>query len=177
MVNSSIDFTNHFLKIDKHVERIKMPLYLVSLAVLHIIYLFIFLGLLKFESATVVYLNLFIQIIICIFLIIKFNPFRSHILRPNDGIIIFTAALFLLESIGINHYIGFIGKVLETKVPIVHSVHTWLNSIYHAFTGKVADKLHNNPIANNYEKMKNVVEKEAGPFFIPPVKYIARGVL
>jgi len=45
-------------------------------------------------------LDISIQTFICIFLIIRFNPFRKHILRPSDAQIIFGSATFLLLNLG-----------------------------------------------------------------------------
>ena len=39
------------------------------------------------------------QVIVCIFLIYRFHPYRNHVLQKYDAQIIFSSAMFLLVNI------------------------------------------------------------------------------
>jgi hypothetical protein len=41
----------------------------------------------------------YFQIVICLFLMYKFNPFREHKLDRNDGRIIFTSSVFMITNV------------------------------------------------------------------------------
>lgn len=49
--------------------------------------------------------NTSLQAVVCVVLIIKFNPFRTHIFRSNDARLITGSALFILINLGIGEYI------------------------------------------------------------------------
>lgn len=86
-----------------------IPFYLLCVIMLHTAY---FLNYFQVISIPVEYIdsfNIFIQVFICLFLIIKFFPFVDHVFYKQDSIIIFGCALFLL------FHIGF-GKLIDTKI-------------------------------------------------------------
>lgn len=43
---------------------------------------------------------------VCVFLLIKFHPFREHTLKEGDSNIIFGSAFFLLFNLGIIQYMN-----------------------------------------------------------------------
>ena len=49
--------------------------------------------------------NTSLQAIVCIVLIIKYNPFRTHVFRPNDARLITGSAIFILLNLGVGEYI------------------------------------------------------------------------
>lgn len=49
--------------------------------------------------------NTSLQAVVCIVLIIKFNPFRTHIFRSNDARLITGSAVFILVNLSIGEYI------------------------------------------------------------------------
>jgi hypothetical protein len=63
---------------------------------LHVVYIFIFIGISAFNSIYLNMLDIFIQSFVCLFLLFRFHPFRKHKLREYDADIIFSSALFLL---------------------------------------------------------------------------------
>jgi hypothetical protein len=77
-----------------------VPYYIYGIIFFHVAYVLLFIGLFQFNREFLSILDISIQTFICIFLIIRFNPFRKHILRPSDGQIIFGSATFLLLNLG-----------------------------------------------------------------------------
>jgi hypothetical protein len=56
------------------------------------------------------YLNILdttIQLFVCFFLILRFNPFRKHDFKENDASIIFGSATFLLLNLGFIKLVKF----------------------------------------------------------------------
>jgi len=76
-----------------------VPYYIYGIVLFHIAYVMLFIGLFQFNKEYLNILDISIQTFICIFLIIRFNPFRKHILRPSDAQIIFGSATFLLLNL------------------------------------------------------------------------------
>jgi hypothetical protein len=77
-----------------------VPYYIYGIVFFHVAYVLLFIGLFQFNREYLSILDISIQTFICIFLIIRFNPFRKHILRPSDAQIIFGSATFLLLNLG-----------------------------------------------------------------------------
>lgn len=68
---------------------------------LYAAYIIVFLGLVNFNPAHITDLKLLMQVVICVILIYRFNPFRTHELKKYDANIIFSSAIFLLVNTGI----------------------------------------------------------------------------
>jgi hypothetical protein len=89
---------------------IKKPIYMVSMSTIYISYFLIYFGILSSNHEYIAFLDIFIQLFICFFLILRFNPFiHRHVLRDFDGQIIFACAIFLLTNlfateIGLTYY-------------------------------------------------------------------------
>ena len=101
---------------DNTIDKLKKPIFIWSISLLHLFYFLIYFGILAISHEYVNYLNIFIQLFICVFLIIRFNPFRHHILREFDGQIIFASAAFLLTNlfateIGFTYFDYFVDKI------------------------------------------------------------------
>jgi hypothetical protein len=70
--------------------------YFYSIFLMHIIYVFVFIGIISMNSLFLKTFNILIQTFVCVFLMFRFHPFRSHKLREYDAKIIFSSAGFLL---------------------------------------------------------------------------------
>lgn len=68
---------------------------------LYTAYIVVFLGVVNFNPAYITDLKLLMQVVICVILIYRFNPFRTHELKKYDANIIFSSAIFLLVNTGI----------------------------------------------------------------------------
>ena len=111
MFGTVIDKTDHYLEI------IKKPVYIGSLFILHLAYILVFLGIIQYTPMFVNNLNILIQVFVCIFLMIKFHPFRKHELKEFDSTIIFGSAMFLLTNIGFTQLItNYFGKTVLDNV-------------------------------------------------------------
>jgi len=86
-------------------DGIKKPIYLISIGILYLMYFLVFFGLFNINKEYTRLFSNFIQLGICLFLIVRFHPFRKHELRDFDGDIIFGSAMFLLANLGITEYI------------------------------------------------------------------------
>lgn len=83
-------------------------------------YIVLFLGVVNFNPSYITELKLLMQVVICVVLIYRFNPFRTHELKKYDANIIFSSAMFLLVNTGI-------AEVFErywVKLPLdeIHSI-------------------------------------------------------
>lgn len=90
--------------------------YVYTMLGLHITYIFAIFGILALESMYLRLFNVFIQVFVCFFLILRFHPFRKHELRENDARIIFSSAAFLLFNLGIIEYFTRFGTNLFHSV-------------------------------------------------------------
>ena len=91
-------------KVENLLDKIKEPLYRGSLYVIFFLYFVAFFGLYSYNQKYLYYLQLFMQAFVCIFLIVRFHPFRKHYLKPFDANIIFGSAVVLLTNLGITTY-------------------------------------------------------------------------
>jgi hypothetical protein len=111
MLGTVIEKTEHYLEI------IKKPVYMGSLFILHLAYVLVFFGIIQYTPTFVNNLNILIQIFVCIFLMIKFHPFRKHELKEFDSTIIFGSAMFLLTSIGFTQFLtNYFGKKVADNI-------------------------------------------------------------
>ena len=69
--------------------------------ILYTSYIILFIGIIKINPIYVSDLHFIMQIIVCVILIYRFNPFRTHELKKYDANIIFSSAIFLLFNTGI----------------------------------------------------------------------------
>jgi hypothetical protein len=79
-------------------------------ALFYALYLVLFFGLVSINETYINYLHVGIQVTISLFLLIRFHPFRNHVLEPQDGPVIFSAAIFLLTSLGLTQYLYYTTK-------------------------------------------------------------------
>ena len=103
-------------KLDNFIEIIKKPLYLFLIILIHILYITAYFGILNYNIKYIDYLNIGIQTFICIFLIIRFHPFRKNHLKEFDANIIFGSDVYLLINLGLTEYVlHYVNNVLEVK--------------------------------------------------------------
>ena len=91
-------------KVENLLVKIKEPLYRGSLYLIFLLYFVAFFGLYTYNQKYLYYLQLFMQAFVCIFLIVRFHPFRRHSLKPFDANIIFGSAVVLLTNLGVTTY-------------------------------------------------------------------------
>ena len=89
---------------DKKLEYISLPFRYISMLLL-VIYITTYMGLLYVNPIYINRLTLSVNIFVCLFLLYKFNPLRTHTLNKFDGKIIFASALFMLTNLGITEII------------------------------------------------------------------------
>lgn len=80
-------------------ETYKYPFYLGTAIILYTTYLLMGFGIYMINPA---YLNILIDIfhiIVCLFLMVRFNPFQRYVFRPYDNNIVFGTALLLLFNV------------------------------------------------------------------------------
>ena len=76
--------------------------YLYILFWFHIIYFSVIFGIVVLDIALLNKFNVFIHTMVCVILILRFNPLREkNRLRENDSHIIFSSSLFLLLNMGV----------------------------------------------------------------------------
>lgn len=67
--------------------------------ILLIAYGLIFMGVIYINSEYLYMFKTMMQVIVCVFLIYRFHPYRNHVLQKYDAQIIFSSAMFLLVNI------------------------------------------------------------------------------
>lgn len=95
----------------KFVEKVKLPVYILLISTMYIVYFSAFFGLFKIEDKYIRMMQISIQSVICLFLLIRFNPLIKPELKPYDSNIIFTSAVLLLSNViivevGLSHRIS-----------------------------------------------------------------------
>lgn len=68
--------------------------------ILYVLYFVTFFGIVAVDPSYISELTWIMQVIICTFLIYRFNPFVTHTLKQYDANIIFSSAVFLLINTG-----------------------------------------------------------------------------
>ena len=81
------------------------PWFLWTLIGIHIALALTFIGIVQVNPQYIERFSILMRYFVCIFLLIRFHPFRKHILHKYDGRIIFIAAMFLLTNEGIANYL------------------------------------------------------------------------
>jgi len=72
------------------------------IVVFHVIYFAVIFGIITFNMAYLNTFNVSMHIMVCIFLIFRFNPLRErNHLKQHDSEIIFSSSLFLLLNLGV----------------------------------------------------------------------------
>ena len=97
---------NLFYKFDKILDKIKKPVYLTIIGFIYLSYFLIFFGLFYINKK---YIDIFSNLLltfVCLFLILRFHPFRKHELRDFDATIIFGSAVLLLTNAGLTNIIA-----------------------------------------------------------------------
>ena len=63
------------------------------------------------------YLNIVVQVFICIILMMRFHPLRKHKLHKHDSQLIFGSAFFLLTNLGITQYAYYASEGTLSQIP------------------------------------------------------------
>lgn len=105
--------------IDKFLDGL-VPYYIYTIVCIHISYILLFIGLVQINTSYLSILDTTIQFFVCLFLIIRFNPFRKHDFKEQDSHIIFGSATFLLLNLGFikifNQYFSDIPSKVKDKI-------------------------------------------------------------
>ena len=81
-------------------DQITISFYIVSIFIIHFVYIAVFLGIFVTIPKYIRYLNIFIQVFLCFILMIKFHPYRQNpILQTGDKMFIFAASFFLFTNV------------------------------------------------------------------------------
>ena len=104
---------NHwFEQSDRAVNALTFSTYIIGMVLIHLFYFLAFFGIFYVNPEYSRRLTLFVEVIICLFLMIRFNPFREPKLSGFDTKIIFSSAIFLLTNIGVmGLFFSYIDKV------------------------------------------------------------------
>jgi hypothetical protein len=97
---------NLFYTFDNILDKIKKPVYLTIIGFIYLSYFLIFFGLFYINKK---YIDIFSNLLltfVCLFLILRFHPFRKHELRDFDATIIFGSAVLLLTNAGLTNIIA-----------------------------------------------------------------------
>lgn len=90
---------------DDILDTIKLPIFKTGVYLVQLSYVLALLGIVYIDPMQINKLNIAVQLFVCMFLIWRFHPFRSHELRKYDSQLIFGSAVFLLANLGITQFI------------------------------------------------------------------------
>jgi hypothetical protein len=100
------------------IENITIPVYVGSLAIVHIVYIAVFLGIFVAVPKYIHILNIGIQAFLCLILLLRFHPFQNNPkLQPGDNMFIFGVVIIVFTNVVL---------VELTKIPIINE---WVSSI------------------------------------------------
>jgi hypothetical protein len=92
-------------KADAMIESAKRPAFLLTMGITYLTYIFLFLGISYILPSYIRLISNFMHVVICLFLIYKFNPMRTNQqLTEYDNYFIFFAAVFILMSMGLTEF-------------------------------------------------------------------------
>jgi hypothetical protein len=97
---------NLFYTFDKILDKIKKPVYLTIIGFIYLSYFLIFFGIFYMNKKYIDIFSNLLLIFVCLFLILRFHPFRKHELREFDATIIFGSAVLLLTNAGLTNIIA-----------------------------------------------------------------------
>ena len=80
-------------------ESFKLQLYTFSIIIIYILYFSTFLGVTYIDKSKIHLMSVTIETIICIILMLRFNPLKQHVMTDFDRAIIFSAASFLFINL------------------------------------------------------------------------------
>lgn len=98
--------------------------FLILIILAHILYAVTLLGIIYINTEYIHVLNVITQTFICIFLLIRFNPYRDHKLHEYDVRVIFGSAILLLSNLFateisktfVGQYVNQLSKNIQTNV-------------------------------------------------------------
>jgi hypothetical protein len=109
-----------FSAIDNIFDSIKKPFYFLTIFIIYGSYLLFLLGIYYVNPMYVKTVFRYFEIFLCLFFIIRFNPFRTAVLRDFDQYLIFMSGFILLTNIGIVQYILNIAQKNQTLSDAIH---------------------------------------------------------
>lgn len=108
--------------IDKFLDGL-VPYYIYTIVGVHLCYILLFIGLVQVNTSYLGILDAATQFFICLFLLLRFNPFRKHEFKEQDATIIFGSATFLLLNLGFvkifNRYFADIPSKVHDKITTI----------------------------------------------------------
>jgi hypothetical protein len=148
-------------RVDSVMNKTK-PIYKRLTWIIYTLYILIFFGLLSVNFKYLRYFSIIVQLIICVFLIIRFHPLRNHYYTKNDATMIFASAIFMLQNLGFTEIAIKYGEQLEKNVPFISKLHkdilifvSYIKSLFTTQSTTISSKstntTTNNPILEKNE--------------------------
>ena len=111
------------------VIKMRMPLFMLSIVLLHILYLAVFFGVAYVNEKYIRYLSTMIQTFVAIFLTIRFNPYDNeyHITEFDKQVIFYSATFLLLNVVTTEVFTSFIQNT--PLDPVIKSVKSSMTSL------------------------------------------------
>jgi hypothetical protein len=101
------------------------PLYFASIGVLYFLYIITFLGVVYINPNYIKHLSIFVRIIVSLFLIFRFNPFRDAVLHKFDAnLILAAAALLIIDLLTTEFSLGIFSIANIQKSIIINAPNT-----------------------------------------------------
>jgi len=107
MINNNLmsSFDSKYIDVSTYLLYFITSIQLINIINIVLLYTF---GITWFDNAIISDMNSSLRIIVCIILMIKYNPFKkTHVFHKNDAFIIFGSSVFLLFNLGFMEYIKY----------------------------------------------------------------------
>ena len=94
------------MKITDKLFNLQHDLFTVFIIVSYVLIVAMYLGLSSSAGSYLQIIDYYMKIYICLFLIWRFNPFRTVVFTELDRKIVFSAGLFILTTTALNQYVN-----------------------------------------------------------------------
>jgi len=102
------------------IDGVKTYIFVGIISTIHLLYFLLFFGVTYVNPSYVKDLSIFIQVFICLFLAVRFHPFRKYSISKFDAMVIFSSASILFTNLVATELLAFFlgnKSAKENKTP------------------------------------------------------------
>ncbi len=103
------------MKINEKIFKLQHNLFIFFILVSYVLIVAVYLGLSSSAESYLQIIDYYMRIYICLFLIWRFNPFRTVVFTELDRKIVFSAGLFILTTTALNQYVTRVIQIAFRK--------------------------------------------------------------
>lgn len=116
--------------VDNTIHTITKPVYYFLFFLLYLLYFALFFGIFYVNPSYIRILTGIIHVIVCLFLLIRFHPFRKHELKEFDSKVIFASAIILFTNGTLfDALLHYLKNIVGSSVAIINNINNINNTI------------------------------------------------